>query len=70
MHSAIEAYESWHSRLPTETAANVPGKPHVITSNIEHVATRCNLDKWVESGRIGNNFYVILLFGEGSGAPL
>ena len=59
MHSAIESFHSW-----SRNEAHIDGSspivtstvPHVITTNIEHVATDLPLRKWEKEGKIEVTF--------------
>ena len=54
MHSAVESFREWRKKLDEEEGVSCSTWiPHVITSNIEHVATELPLKKWQEEGKIG-----------------
>ena len=60
MHSAIESFHSWsrskNQDIADSTINNETVIPHILTTNIEHVATDLPLRKWDKEGKIEVTF--------------
>ena len=58
MHSAIESFHSWSKNIKVEKGNSTSDTviPHIITTNIEHVATDLPLRKWEKDGKIQVTF--------------